>query len=74
MDDKEKYLRWLEEIRELYNGITREEKRKEEVLKIFEGLGEIARRRVEAPYFAPWAPSQQWGRVEGLLKHPRRLF
>jgi hypothetical protein len=53
MDDKEKYLRWLEEMRELYNGITREEKRKEEVLKIFEGLGEIASRRVEAPYFAP---------------------
>ena len=59
MDYKEKYLRWLEEMWELHNGITREEKRKEEVLKIFEGLGEIARRRVEAPYFAPWAPSQQ---------------
>ena len=74
MDYKEKYLRWLEEMWELHNGITREEKRKEEVLKIFEGLGEIASRRVEAPYFAPWEPSQQWGRVEGLLKRPRRLF
>ena len=62
MDYKEKYLRWLEEMWELHNGITREEKRKEEVLKIFESLGEIAGRRVEAPYFAPWEPSGRWGR------------
>jgi hypothetical protein len=62
MDYKEKYLRWLEEMWELHNGITREEKRKEEVLKIFEGLGEIAGRRVEAPYFVPWEPTGRWGR------------
>ena len=57
-DDKEKYLRWLEEIWDLHNNISREEKRKEEVLKVFEDLSEIAGRRVEAPYFPPWEASQ----------------
>ncbi len=59
MDDKEKYLRWLEGMWDVHkfdpHGSTeREEKRKDEVLKIFEGLGEIAGRRVEAPHFPPW--------------------
>jgi hypothetical protein len=54
MDDKERYMRWLETKWELHRGITREEKRKEEVLKVFEGLGELAKRRVEVPYFPPW--------------------
>jgi hypothetical protein len=56
MDDKEKYLRWLEEMWSVHKfdphgGTEREEKRKEEVLEIFEGLGEIAERRAEPPNF-----------------------
>jgi hypothetical protein len=58
MDDKEKYLRWLEAMWDLHKSISREEKRKEEVLQIFEGLRDIAKRRVEAPYFPPWEPSR----------------
>ena len=58
MNDKEKYLRWLEEMWELHSNISREEKRKAEVLEIFESLSEIAGRRVEAPYFPPWEPSR----------------
>lgn len=58
MDDKEKYLRWLEEMWDVHkfdiHGSTeREEKRKEEVLGVFEGLGEIARRCAEPPVFPP---------------------
>ncbi len=56
MDDKERFMRRMETTRELHRGITREEKRKEDILKVFEGLGELARRRVEAPYFPPWEP------------------
>jgi hypothetical protein len=62
VNDKERYIRRVEAKRELHRSISREEKRKEEVLKIFEGLGEIAGRRVEAPYFAPWEPYEWWGR------------
>ena len=58
MDDKERYMRWLETKWDLHRGITREEKRKEEVLKVFEGIGDLAKRRVEAPYFPPWESSR----------------
>lgn len=58
MDDKERYLRWLETMWELHSSISREEKRKREVLEIFEGLSEISGRRVEAPYFPPWESSR----------------
>jgi len=57
---KEKRLRWLEKMRELHSGISREEKSKEEVLEVFEGLVRLSRRRVEAPYFPPWEPSRWW--------------
>ena len=60
MDDKEKYMRWLESMWELHSSISREEKRKEEVLEIFEDLRKIARRRIEAPYFPPWEASSRW--------------
>ena len=56
MNDKQKYMRWLEEMWNLHNSISREEKRKEEVLKVFEGLGELAKRRVEVPLSPPWEP------------------
>ncbi len=57
MDDKEKYMRWLEQMWELHSSITREEKRAEEVLEMFEDLGKLSKRRVEVPYFPPWEPS-----------------
>jgi hypothetical protein len=62
-NDKKQYLRWLEEMWDvhkfdLHGRTEREEKRKEEVLKIFEGLGEISGRRVEVPDFPPWEPSR----------------
>ena len=56
VDDKERFMRRVETRRELYRSITREEKRKEEVLKVFEGLGELAKRRVEVPNSPPWEP------------------
>ena len=57
MDDKEKYMRWLKTMWDLHNRISREEKRKAEVLEVFEGLARLSRRRVEAPYYPPWEPS-----------------
>lgn len=56
MDDKERFMRRMETKRELHRSITREEKRKEEVLKVFEGLGELAKRRVKVPHSPPWEP------------------
>ena len=58
MNDKQKYMRWLEEMWNLYNSISREEKRKEEVLKVFEGLAYLSRRHVDAPYSLPWEHSR----------------
>ncbi len=55
-DNKKRYLRWLEEMREIHNSISREEERKEEVLEIFQALRKLARRRVEAPSFPRWEP------------------
>lgn len=60
MDDKEKYMRWLETMRDLHNNISREEKRKAEVLEVFEGLARLSRNRVEAPFSLPWEPSRWW--------------
>ena len=56
MDDKEKYLRWLEEMWDvqkfdLPGSTEREEKRKEEILKMFKGLARVSKRRVEPPTF-----------------------
>jgi len=75
MDDKEKYLRWLEEMWDVQEfdtpgGIEREEKRKEEVLKVFEDLGETAGRRVEPPNFPPWE-SPPGGRDRRPPKAPK---
>ena len=59
VNDKERYMRRVERKRELHRSISREEKRKEEVLKVFEGLGELAKRRVEVPLSPPWE-SRRW--------------
>lgn len=66
MTDKEKYQRWLEEMWDVqkfdFHGNTeREEKRKEEILEVFEDLGEVAKRRAEAPRFPPWASEREKG-------------
>jgi hypothetical protein len=42
---------------EHHQSITCEEKRKEEVLEIFKTLDELAKRRVEVPYFPLWEDS-----------------
>lgn len=60
MDDKEKYMRWLETMWDLHHNISREEKRKAEVLEVFEGLVRLSRHRVEAPFSPPWEPSRWW--------------
>jgi hypothetical protein len=60
MDDKQKYMRWLETLWDLHNRISREEKRKEEVLEVFEGLARLSKQRVEAPYYLPWEPPRWW--------------
>jgi hypothetical protein len=62
MDDKGKYLDWLEEMWNVQKfdvpGSTEhEEKRKEEVLEIFEGLGNTVWRGVKPPDFSPWNPT-----------------
>jgi hypothetical protein len=44
----------METMWELHKVTTREEKRKEEVLEVFKGLSELAKRRAEVPYFPPW--------------------
>jgi len=54
MDYKERHLRWMEMMWERHQSMTREEKRKEEVLEIFETLCELAKRHVETPYFPLW--------------------
>lgn len=56
MDDKEQYLNWLETMWDVHKfdphgGTQREEQRKEEILKTFRDLGELAKRRIEAPDF-----------------------
>ena len=43
MDDKQKYMRWLETMWDLHNRISREEKRKTEVLEVFEDLAYLSR-------------------------------
>ncbi len=60
-DDGERYMRWLEGMWEThkldlhYPNAEREEKRKEEVLRMLRGLGELAEelRAAEAPSFPP---------------------
>ncbi len=66
MDDKEKYLRWMEEMWniqkfDIHGSTEREEKRKEEVLEIFEGLAHLSKRRVEPPTFLEDPPASNGG-------------
>ena len=58
MDYKEMYMRWLETMWYLHNLINREEKRKAEVLEVFENLARLFRRRVNIPHSPPWELSR----------------
>jgi hypothetical protein len=54
MDDKQDYLRWLEEMWDvqkfdLQGSTEREEERTEEVLEMFRGLVRLSKRHVEPP-------------------------
>ncbi len=56
MNDKESYLRWLEEMwnvqkSDIRGSTEREEERTEEILEVFRGLVSLLRRRVEPPDF-----------------------
>ena len=58
MDDKQAYLRWLEEMWDvqkfdLQGSTEREEERTEEVLEMFRGLVRLSKRHVELPNLPP---------------------
>ena len=58
MDDKQDYLRWLEEMWDvqkfdLQGSTEREEERTEEVLEVFRGLVRLSKRRLELPNLPP---------------------
>jgi hypothetical protein len=58
MDDKQDYLRWLEEMWDvqkfdLQGSTEREEERTEEVLEMFRGLVRLSKRHVEFPNLPP---------------------
>jgi hypothetical protein len=61
--DGEGYMLWLEERWEAhkldlhYSNGEREEKRTEEVLEMFKGLGELSRCGVDPPQSPPWEAS-----------------
>ena len=58
MDDKQAYLRWLEEMWDvqkfdLQGSTEREEERTEEVLEMFRSLVRLSKRNVEPPNLTP---------------------
>ena len=62
MDDKQEYLRWLEEMWDvqkfdLQGSTEREEERTEEVLEMFKGLARLSKGSVEPPHFPLHGPS-----------------
>jgi hypothetical protein len=63
-DDKEDYMNWLERMWDVQKfdipGRTeREEARTEEVLKVFKGLGDLAKRHVEPPTAPCWEAGRE---------------
>ena len=61
--DNERYLRWLENRWDaqkhdhFYGNTEREERRTEEVLEMFNRLGELSKREVKLPEPLPWEES-----------------
>jgi hypothetical protein len=65
MDDKQNYLRWLEEMWnvqrfDILGSTEREEERTEEVFEMFRGLARLSRCRVEPPGFPARGTSDEW--------------
>ena len=63
MDDKQDYLRWLEEMWDvqkfdLQGSTEREEERTEEVLEMFRDLVRLSKRHVGIPNLPPGEPPQ----------------
>jgi hypothetical protein len=62
IDDNERYLRWLEYMWDVHkfdpHGSTqREDRRTEEILEMFNTLGELSESTVDPPEFPPWETS-----------------
>ena len=65
MDDKQRYMRWLEEMWDVHKfdipGRTeREERKKEETLEMFRGLVELSKRSIDPPDFPSWEGDSPW--------------
>jgi hypothetical protein len=61
-DDNERYLRWLEYMWDVHkfdpHGTTqREERRTEEILEMFNALGELSKSMLDPPESPPREPS-----------------
>jgi hypothetical protein len=64
MNDKQEYLRWLEEMWDvqkfdLQGSTEREEERTEEVLEVFKGLVRLSKRHVGPPNVPPGESSRR---------------
>lgn len=57
MASKVHSLLWLERLKESQRLTQREERRKDEVVGIFQELHRISNTRFEPPDFPPWKPS-----------------
>jgi hypothetical protein len=66
MDDKQRYMRWLEEMWDVHKfdipGRTeREERKKEETLEMFRRLVELSKHRIiDPPDFPSWEGDSLW--------------
>ena len=65
MDDKHRYMRWLEEMWEVQKfdipGRTQhEERKKDETLEIFRGIVALSEQRLDPPHLPPWEESSLW--------------
>ncbi len=63
-EDKENYMRWLEQMWavqrfDIPGRTEREDARTKEVLKVFQGLGELAKRHVEPPNAPCWEAGRE---------------
>ncbi|HET7479026.1 MAG TPA: hypothetical protein VFJ72_05880 [Rubrobacteraceae bacterium] len=54
MVSKTHNLRWLESLKESQKITAREERRKDEILAIYQRLHRISSRRLDPPVFPPW--------------------
>jgi hypothetical protein len=65
MDDKDLYMRWLEEMWDVHKfditGRTEsEERRKEEILGMFRRLVELSEHRIDSPDYPPQEGGSLW--------------